>query len=68
MQSTDEVLPIEQPRSLTSFSRPIKTKLCNQVGDSIQSLPSRVSCGEDSLNPNDRDSDQCLDGSNESRY
>lgn len=79
MQSTDEVLPIKQQRSLASteqqffscslpyFSLPSKTK-CNQEGDSIQSLPSRVSCGEDSLNPNERDSDHCLDGSNEGRY
>lgn len=78
MQSTDEVLPIKQQRSLASieqqffscslpyFSLPSKTK-CNQEGDSIQSLPSRVSC-EDSLNPNERDSDHCLDGSNEGRY
>lgn len=80
MQSTDEVLPVEQSRSLTSteqqsfscsvsyFSLPSKTYLCNQVGDSILCLPSRVSCGEDSLNPNNRDSDQCLGGSNEGRY
>lgn len=80
MQSTDEVLPNKQPRSLTSteqqfyscsvsnFSLHSKTNLCNQVGDSIQSFPNRISSGEDSLNPNDRDSDQCSDGSNEGGY
>lgn len=74
MQSTDEVLPIKQQRSLASTeqqffscSLPYFSLPSNQEGDSIQSLPSRVSC-EDSLNLNERDSDHCLDGSNEGRY
>lgn len=80
MQSTDEVLLDEQLKSLTSteqqfdscpvsyFSLTSKNNLCNQVGDAIQGLPSLISCGEDLLNSNDTDSDQCSDGSNEGGY
>lgn len=80
MQSTDELPPIEQLKSLTStqqqfdscsvtyYSVQSKNNLCNQVGDSIQSLPSRISCSKDSLNPNERDSIQCSDGLNEGGY
>lgn len=80
MQSTDEVLSIEQLKSPTSteqqsdscsvsyFSLTSKNNLCNQVEDSVQGLPRLISCGEDLLSSNDTDSDQCSDGSNEGWY